>query len=581
MPKYRHQSRVAMGSPKIGEKSRVRFAVLMLCLLFVMLLARGLYIQLFSQDFLQNQGDARFRRVLKLEAIRGQITDRNGAPLAISAQVKSIWASPADMEKLPAEQIEALAKLLELSPETVTTKLADKKKEFVYLKRQISPEQADKILALAIPGIASQSEYKRFYPSGESFAHIIGFTGIDGVGQEGLELARDRMLAGKPGSRVVLKDRRGHIVDDLAAVEQPRDGQALVLSMDQRLQYLAYRELKAVVDANKAKAGSVVVLDAQTGEILALVNMPTYNPNIRNNINPESRRNRAVVDLFEAGSAMKPMPVAKALDAGKVTPMTVMNTQSYMIGPAVVRDTHNYPSLSVTGIIQKSSNVGSSKLSLMFSPQEMWTFYDEMGFGRSAHSGFPGESNGHLRNWKNWRPIEQATMSFGYGVSMSLLQLARAYTIFTTDGQLLPVTFVKQNAPLPGKRMISARTAQQMREMMTTVTQQGGTGVRAQVLGYNVGGKSGTVRKLEKGVYQSNKHIGIFVGFAPATYPRLIVAVMIDEPSAGAYYGGSVAGPAFAQIMAGGLRILGVPPDSPTSTKLIPVNQIQEVREET
>ena len=577
----RRRPNTPAASPRMGELGRVRFVLFALGALFLVLILRALYLQLVDQDFLRDQGDARFRRVLTLDATRGLITDRNGEPLAISAQVQSVWASPADMEEIPADKLQQLATLLEVPVKELSARLVDKKREFVYLKRQISPEQANKVLALGIPGIASQPEYRRFYPAGESFAHIIGFTGMDSSGQEGLELARDRMLAGKNGSRVVLKDRRGHIVDDLAAIEQPHDGQTLVLSMDQRLQYLAYRELKAAVEVNKAKAGSVVVLDGKTGEILALANMPSYNPNNRSEINPDSRRNRAVVDLFEPGSTMKPVPVAMALDAGKVTPNTVLNTQTYMIGPATVRDTHNYPSLSVTGIIQKSSNVGASKLAAMFSPQQMWTFYDEVGFGRSVHSGFPGESTGRLRNWKNWRPIEQATMSFGYGVSVSLLQMARSYTIFTNDGKLLPVSFLKLNSPLPSKQLISSKTAEQMREMMMTVTQQGGTAVRAQVLGYNVGGKSGTARKLEHGVYQPNKHIGLFIGFAPATRPRLIVAVMIDEPQAGAYYGGSVAGPAFANIMAGSLRILGVPPDAPTSNSLVPVNQIEEVREET
>lgn len=581
VPPSGRRSGAAPVSPRIGEFGRVRFVLFVLGALFLVLILRALYLQLVDQDFLRDQGDARFRRVLTLEATRGLITDRNGEPLAISAQVQSIWASPADVENVPVEKMKTLATLLDLSVKDLESKFADKKREFVYLRRQISPAQAEKVMALGIPGVASQPEYRRFYPAGESFAHIIGFTGIDGSGQEGLELARDRMLAGKNGSRVVLKDRRGHIVDDLAAIEQPRDGQTLVLSMDQRLQYLAYRELKTAVEANKAKAGSVVVLDAQTGEILALANMPSYNPNNRSEINPDSRRNRAVVDLFEPGSTMKPVPVAKALDAGRVNPNTVLNTQTYMIGPATVRDTHNYPSLTVTGVIQKSSNVGSSKLSAMFTPQEMWAFYDEAGFGRSARSGFPGESNGRLRDWKHWRPIEQATMSFGYGISVSLLQMARAYTMFTADGKLLPVSFVKLNTPLPGKQVISPETAGQMRNMMMTVTQQGGTAVRAQVLGYNVGGKSGTARKLEHGVYQANKHVGLFIGFAPATKPRLIVAVMIDEPQAGSYYGGSVAGPAFANIMAGSLRILGVSPDAPTSNSLVPVNQIQEVREET
>ncbi|MFN4236269.1 MAG: peptidoglycan D,D-transpeptidase FtsI family protein [Vogesella sp.] len=560
---------------------RVTVVLGLLALLFLALLARAVYLQVVQQDFLQNQGDARFRRTLVLEANRGLIADRNGEPLAISTPVQSIWASPVDMSPVPAAKLAALSKLLDIPVAELNERFADKKREFVYLKRQISPQLAQQVLALEIPGIAKQQEYRRYYPAGEMLSHVIGFTGVDGKGQEGLELTREKMLAGKHGSRTVLKDRRGHIVEDLAVIEPPRDGQTLTLSIDKRIQYLAYRELSAAMVVNKAKAGGVVVLDAQTGEVLALANTPSYNPNNRAVLEPEMRRNRAVVDMFEPGSTMKPFPVAMALDAGKINPQTWFDTRPYTIGPAAVRDTHPNPSLTVTGIIQKSSNVGSSKIAALFSPEDMWTFYRKSGFGQSPQSGFPGESAGRLRDWQTWRPIEQATMSFGYGVTVSLLQLARAYSIFTHDGALLPLSFTKLAAINPGRPVIRPDTAKKMRDMMITVTEQGGTATRAQVLGYHVGGKSGTARKLVGGRYAPDKHIGLFVGFAPATKPRLIVAVMIDEPGAGYYYGGTVAGPAFSNIMAGSLRIMGVEPDAPSNNTLIPEQKISDVREET
>ncbi len=578
---YTPPMRQHLKQPMRLAPGRVTMVLVILGGLLLALLARAVYLQVVQQDFLQNQGDARFRRTLLLEANRGVIADRNGEPLAISTPVQSIWASPEDMSPVPAVKLAALSRLLEMPVAELQEKFADKKREFVYLKRQISPQLAQQVMALEIPGVAKQQEYRRYYPAGEMLSHVIGFTGVDGKGQEGLELTREKMLAGKHGSRTVLKDRRGHIVEDLAVIEPPRDGQTLTLSIDKRIQYLAYRELSAAMVANKAKAGGVVVLDAQTGEVLALANTPSYNPNNRAVLEPEMRRNRAVVDMFEPGSTMKPFPVSMVLDAGKITPNTVFDTRPYTIGPATVRDTHPNPSLTVTGIIQKSSNVGSSKIAAMFSPEDMWTFYRKTGFGQSPQSGFPGESAGRLRDWQGWRPIEQATMSFGYGVTVSLVQLARAYTIFTHDGALLPLSFTRLTAANPGRPVIRPDTAKKMRDMMVTVTEQGGTAVRAQVLGYHVGGKSGTARKLVGGRYAADKHIGLFVGFAPATNPRLIVAVMIDEPGAGFYYGGTVAGPAFSNIMAGSLRILGVEPDAPSNNTLIPEHKISDVREET
>ncbi len=560
---------------------RVQIIAAGLIALLLALCGRILYLQVYKHEFLQGQGAARYSRLLTLEANRGMITDRNGEPLAISTPVKSIWASPADMDPLPDDSLRALAKLLEMPKDEVAQKLADKRREFVYLKRQIAPEVSEQVMALKIPGIAAQQEYRRFYPEGERLAHVVGYTGIDGHGQEGFELARDKMLSGKPGSRHIIKDRRGYIVEDVAEIQRPRDGQTLALSIDRKIQYLAFRELKAAVEKFKAKAGGIVVLDAHTGEVLALANLPTFNPNNRVRLYPEMRRNRALTDLFEPGSTLKPFTVSLALDKGLITPGKVFDTTPFMIGPAQIRDSHRENSLTVAGILQKSSNVGTSHISLMMQPSEVWQFYDELGFGRRPQTGFPGEAAGRLRPYKHWRPIEQATMSFGHGISLSLVQLARAYTIFTNDGQMLPISFTRLSAGLPGSQVISPQTAKSVRQMLEAVTQPGGTAVQAQILGYSVGGKTGTARKLEGGKYSPDKHIASFVGFAPASAPRLIVAVMVDEPSEGSYYGGSVAGPVFSRVMAGSLRIMGIAPDAPTNNTLFPASSAPEVKEET
>ncbi|HJV06007.1 MAG TPA: penicillin-binding transpeptidase domain-containing protein [Chromobacteriaceae bacterium] len=568
---YSMNQRIPAASPALRmTPGRVRFVLLALGGLFAALILRAMYLQVVQQDFLQNQGEARFRRAMTLEANRGVITDRNGEPLAISSPVQTIWASPADMEPVPPAKLRELARLLDMAPEELAAKLSDRKREFVYLKRQISPELANKVMALAIPGIAKQQEFRRFYPAGEIVSHIIGFTGVDGKGQEGVELAREKMLAGKDGRRVVIKDRRGHIIEDVAAIEPPKDGQTLALAVDHRIQYLAYRELKAAVEENQAKAGSVVVLDAHTGELLALANFPSFNPNNRVGTTPEMLRNRAVIDLFEPGSTMKPLSISLALENGKANLNTVLDTHSYNIGPAVIRDVSPQASLGILGIIQKSSNVGTSKLALMNAPEDFWNYYDSLGFGRAPNTGFPGEASGRLRNWKSWRPIEQATMSFGYGVSVSLLQMARAYTIFVNDGVLLPLSLYRTASPMPGKRVLSAKTAREMRDLLVANSQPGGGAVGGRIIGYSIGGKSGTARKLEGRSYVANKHRALFIGFAPGKAPRLIVAVMIDEPSAGKYYGGAVAAPVFSAVAGGALRVLNVQPDEPSNNTLLP-----------
>ncbi|MDK2122457.1 peptidoglycan D,D-transpeptidase FtsI family protein [Parachitinimonas caeni] len=553
-----------------------------LLVLFLALIGRAVYLQGYQKDFLREQGEARYYRVIKLEANRGTITDRNGNPLAISTPVQSIWASPSDMEPLHASQLALLSKALSVPLEELTRKLADTKRDFVYLKRQMNPDAAQRVLELRIPGIFKQTEYRRYYPAGEHMAHVIGYTDIDNKGQEGLELTRESMLAGKAGSRHVIRDRHGYIVEDVTGVEQPKDGQTLTLSIDQNIQYLAYRELKKAVEENGAKAGGIVVLDAKTGEVLALANMPSYNPNTRAKLDPARKRNRALTDVYEPGSTMKPFTAAAAIESGKFTPLTVINTApgSMTIGPNTVHDAHPHGALTVEQVIQVSSNVGASKMALSLEREYLWEFFDSVGFGTPPHSGFPGETPGRLRPWKSWRPIEQATMSYGHGISVSLMQIARAYMIFATDGEIRPITFQKLVAPQPGRRVISAETAQALRKMLEMATQPGGTARKAQIVGYRVGGKTGTSHKLDGGSYV-NKYVSSFVGMAPISDPRLIVAVMIDEPSAGKHFGGAVAAPVFSQVVAGSLRMLGVPPDAPTQNILLPEPDVPEIKEET
>ena len=551
------------GKKPSSSNERMMLVLGGLALAFSALIFRGVYIQTSEHAFLKDQGDRRFVRTLALPASRGTITDRNGATLALSAPTESLYAIPSAMDELPShEQLVKLAKLTGVSEGELEEKLVKKDKDFIYLKRQLPKEVADQIAALGIKGLSFQKESKRHYPMGNLFAHVLGFTNIDGKGQEGLELSREDALRGTNGAKVVLRDNKGNIVDSLDSPRNsdPKNGQDMVLSLDQRIQTLAYDELNKAIDHHKAKAGSAVVLDAKTGEILALVNSPAYDPNQPGQAGSEQRRNRAVTDMLEPGSAMKPFTIAKALDAGKVNENMVFNTQPYSVYGNIVRDTHTYPTLSLRGIMQKSSNVGTSKLSAMFTPKEMYDFYSSVGVGHRMHSGFPGETAGILHNWQKWRPFNQATMSFGYGLQVSLLQLARSYTIFTADGRLLPVSFEKQLTAPKGEQVIKPETARTVRNLMMSVTEPGGTGTAGAVPGFHVAAKTGTARKLVNGRYADNKHLASFVGFAPAENPRVIVAVAVDEPSTNGYYGGTVAGPVFKGITAGSLNILGVAP---------------------
>jgi cell division protein FtsI (penicillin-binding protein 3) len=559
---------------------RRRLLLVLVLLGFGALIGRAIFLQGMRHSFLQKQGDARTTRAMTLYAHRGMITDRNGEPLAISSPVESIWANPADAQASK-EQIEKLAKLLEISPDEISAKLANQNRDFIYLKRRISPELANHVMALHIPGVYMQREYKRFYPAGEVTAHLVGYTGSDEKGLEGFELQYQDWLSGKAGSRHVIKDRQGHIVDDLEAVKLPQDGRDLVASIDRKVQYLAYRELAKAVEDNKAKAGAAVVLNAKTGEILAMVNFPAYNPN-----NPSKdiakSRNRAIVDLFEPGSTMKPMTISAALETGKYTPDTKVETApgSFKIGTATVHDSHPNGLLTVAQVIQKSSNVGSAKIALSMEPQYMWGVFNQLGFGTITHVNFPGEAAGKLRNYKTWHPIEQATISYGNGISVTLLQLARAYTVFANDGELRPVTLLKSKDVAVGQQVFSKATALSVRDMLETVVQAGGTAPKAQVMGYRVAGKTGTAHKPGIGGYQ-DKYIASFVGMAPASNPKLIVAVMIDEPSNGQYYGGIVAAPVFSSVMGATLRMMGVPQDAPNNNVILPPAGLPEVKEAT
>lgn len=547
---------------------RSRMLGLLLMAAFLSLVVRGFYLQIINNEFLQEKGDSRYRREIEISASRGKILDRNGDMLAVSTPMKSIWAIPSDARSLSPEQRRQLADLLGMSVRDLEGKLASEK-TFVYVRRQVSPEVAERIAALKLAGIHQEKEYRRYYPTGEMTAHIVGFTGVDDKGLEGVELAFQQSLIGRPGNRTVIRDRRGNIVEDVGATRPPQDGKDIRLAMDAKIQYIAYSQLRNAVEEHGAKAGGAIVIDARNGEVLALSNWPTYNPNNRESLSGAQLRNRALTDTFEPGSVMKPFTAALALEKGKVTPDTAINTApgKLSIGPATISDAHPHGVLTVAQIIQKSSNVGTAKMALSFPPKEMWEMFNSLGFGQAPNLGFPGEVNGRLRPWKNWRPIEQATMSYGHGISVSLMQIARAYTVFARDGELMPLSLVRlDDVSIHGARIFSPQTMKELRVMLEMAVQPEGTAPKARVPGYRVGGKTGTAYKLENGVY-ARKYIASFVGVAPISDPRLVVAVMIDEPSQGGHFGGDVAGPAFSQIMGASLRTLGVPQDAPLPTQ--------------
>lgn len=555
---------------------RSRFVLFMLFAAFAALAGRALWLQGLSTEFLQKQGASRYARTLELPATRGKITDRNGQVLASSLPVKAVWAIPEDVLEAPAEKIGALAKLLDMSERDLRKKL-DSDRTFVYLKRQVEQDIIDKITALNVPGVSTRREYKRYYPDGDVMAHVVGFTNVEDIGQEGMELAFQKNLAGVNGSRRVIKDRLGRIVEDIESVRLPHDGKNLALSIDRKIQYIAYSALKEAVEKHKAKAAAITVLDVKTGEVLALVNLPTYNPNERAKLTGAQLRNRVMTDTYEPGSTLKPFAIALALENKLVTPNTPIQTAPgrITIGRATIGDAHPHGVLSVAQVIEKSSNVGTAKLALQLQPQQMWDMFTTVGFGQQPKLGFPGAVAGRVRPYKSWKPIEQATMSYGHGISTSLIQIAQSYMIFARDGDMIPLTLQKAGDQPISRRVISEKTARDLRTMLEMAAGPEGTAPKAQVPGYRVAGKTGTAHKLVGGQY-ANKYVSSFVGFAPVSDPRIIVAVMVDEPSNGFHYGGQVAAPVFSTVTAAALRALNVAPDSKVTDIIVPAEAVEE-----
>ena len=563
-------------SPLLASRTpvwRSKFIVAGIALAFVGLAGRAAYIQVFGNEFFQRQGEVRFARTLELPANRGRILDRNGLILASSVPAPSIWAIPEDVEASNS-QLAQLAKLLEMPLSELNKKLDDDDKTFVWIKRQVDEPVALKIAALGIKGIYQRKEYKRQYPEGETVSHVVGFTNVEDRGQEGMELLFNRDLAGRAGSRRVIKDRLGRVVEGVGEQVPPVDGKDLELSIDSKMQFVAYQKLRDAVISNKALAGSVVVLDAVTGEVLAMANYPSFVPDKRQNLTGAQLRNRALTDTFEPGSVMKAFTVGLALDTNRVKPQTQIQTAPgrMQISGSTISDAHPNGVLTVEEVIQKSSNVGTVKMAMQMQPREMWETFSQAGFGQKPQITFPGVVSGRLRPYKTWRPIEQATMAYGYGLSASLFQMARAYTVFGHDGQIIPATLLKSDQPAVGVQVFSARTAGEIRKMLQMAAGPGGTGQKAQTLGYSVGGKSGTAYKQVGkgyGTAGDRKYRGWFVGMAPIDKPRVIVAVMIDEPRAGKYFGGDVAAPVFSEVVQQTLRMQGVQPDMSVKPQII------------
>lgn len=554
---------------------RSHFLLGLLLLSAALLGWRAVDLHVVRHDFLQGQGDARSLRVVSMSAHRGTVTDRHGEPLAMSTPVDSIWADPQELI-LQREHLPELARALKKDPDDLQQLVTSRRaREFVYLQRHSHPDMARKVMALGIPGVSLQREYRRYYPAGEVTGHLVGFTNIDDVGQEGIELAYDDWLRGTSGSKRVIKDRLGRIIKNVESIRTPRPGRDLALSIDRRIQYLAYSELKAAVLKHKARSGSAVVVDIHTGEILAMVNQPAFNPNNRRNLRGEQYRNRSVTDVFEPGSTLKPFIIAAALESGRYRPDTKIQTSPgfFKVGKKTIKDNHNYGTIDVTTVLQKSSNVGASKIALSIPAEEHWRMLSRVGFGEITSSGYPGESSGMLTEPGKWREIDRATLAYGYGLSTTLLQLAQAYSVFATDGYLRPLSLQRienvKETQAGGQRVMSITTARQVRSMLEAAVSKAGTGVRASVSGYRIAGKTGTVRKSGVGGYLEDRYLALFAGIAPASKPRLVMAVMINEPSNGVYYGGEVAAPVFSKVMAGALRLLNIAPDA------LPVNSAE------
>ena len=543
---------------------RVTVVTVFFALLVTSLIARAVHLQVFNKDFLNQQADTRHLRTEKISAHRGTITDRNGEPLAISTPVDSVWANPKELA--PAvDSVPALARVLGIDPQTLIRRITrSMDKEFVYLKRHLSPEKAAQALALNLPGINVQREYRRYYPAGEVVGHLVGFTNIDDVGQEGLELAFNHWLAGESGAKRVLKDRLGRSVENVESIRPPHHGKDLRTSVDLRIQYLAYRTLKSAIQKYNAESGSIVVVDVETGEVLAIANQPSYNPNDRSQYSAERYRNRAATDIFEPGSSIKPLVVAAALESGDYRPSSVIDTAPgyIVVGPKTIEDSRNLGRVSLTTILARSSNVGVTKLAMALEPDQLWRSMTRFGLGSLTASGFPGESAGLLTHFNHWRPINQATLAYGYGVSVTPMQLAQAYSVLGTDGLLRPMSLVAVDSPGQGERVLSRDAAVAVRRMLEEVVRPGGTGTKAAVAGYRVAGKTGTAWKFAAGGYSKDKYISIFAGLAPASDPRLAAVVVIDEPGGELYYGSDVAAPVFADVMSESLRLLAVAPDA-------------------
>ncbi len=572
------------------SKYRINFIYFILILASIALVWRVLDLQVINNDFLLGQGNARVLRTLEVTAHRGMITDRNGYPLAISTPVVSIWVNPKKFE-INTDKLYRLAKLLKLNSQYIKNKIKKRaKKEFVYIKRRISPDLAQQILSMNIKGLHAQREYQRFYPEGEIFGHVLGFTDVDDNGQEGIELAYNDWLTGESGSKRVVKDRLGRIIAIEEQIKAPQSGNDLKLSLDRRVQYLAYKALQEAVAKHKAKSGSIVVLDIETGEVIAMANQPSFNPNRAQDRKSNLYRNRAATDLFEPGSTMKPFSIATALDSGRYSPSTKIDTGDgwFMIKGKTIRDTHAHGVIDVATVLQKSSNVGTSKIALSLPKPLLWDTYYSFGFGRDTGSGFPGESSGRLVRPRRVSKIEQATLSFGYGMSVTNLQLTNAYSVIARLGKKMPVTFLSQQdadnnisdtdtaeEAEYGNVMLSPRSLVQVAKMMESVVKKGGTAPQAAIKAYTVAGKTGTVKKASRhGGYTKKKYSAVFAGFAPASKPKIAIAVMIDEPSNGVYYGGLVAAPVFSKVMSGALRLFNIDPDNISQPDVI--KQIEE-----
>ena len=530
-----------------------------------LLVVRAVYLQVLSSEYLQAQGNARHLRVAEYNAVRGMILDRNGVPLAISTPVDSVWAHPPTLRQA-GDRWGQLTALLDLDRRDLSDMLArHAAREFMYLKRHVTPEIAKRVMALQVPGVALQREYRRYYPAGAVAGHVIGFTNIDDQGQEGLELAYDEHLRAIPGKKRVLKDRLGNIVESVESLSLPIPGKDLVVSLDRRIQYLAYRELKRAVAAHKARAAWAIVLDVRTGEVLAMVNEPGFNPNNRADLRSALFRNRAVTDVIEPGSTLKPFTIAAALESGKYTPDSLIDTAPGVIrvGHKTIKDVRDHGRLTVAGVIKKSSNVGATKIALGISKNRLWNLLRGVGFGETTGSGLPGESAGIINPPERWAAIDRATLSFGYGISITPLQLARAYTAIANDGVLVPVSLLHRDGRVQGQRVMAKATALQVRRMLEMAVSGGGTGTAAQVNHYSVAGKTGTVHKLINGNYAQDNYVSLFAGVAPASRPRLVMVVAVDDPKRGGYFGGQIAAPIFSKVMAGAMRLLNISPDAP------------------